>query len=79
MKNLAATFLGDDVSGTDTANQGPATDELAATAGETGRTADQARPILLAAAAGESPHAAPVRRHAAKDCDAPISSSPGET
>ncbi len=52
--------------------------ELAAAAGEDGRTPDQARPILLAAAGGESPHAAAVWGHAAKDCGAPITSRIGE-
>jgi len=35
-------------------------------------------PILLAAAGGESPHAAAVWGHAAKDCGAPITSRIGE-
>jgi hypothetical protein len=52
--------------------------ELAAAAGENGRTPDQARPLLLAAAGGESPHAAVVWKHAAKDCGAPITSRIGE-
>ena len=52
--------------------------ELAAAAGENGRTPDQARPILLAAAGGESPHAAAVWGHAAKDCGAPITSRIGD-
>ena len=42
--------------------------EPAAAAGENRRTPDQARPIFLAAAGGESPHAAAVWGHAAKDC-----------
>ena len=53
-------------------------DELATAAGENGRTPDQARPILPAAAGGESPHAAAVWGHAAKDCGAPITSRIGE-
>jgi hypothetical protein len=42
-------------------------DELVAAAGENRRTPDQARPILLAVAGGESPHAAVVWEHAGKD------------
>ena len=52
--------------------------ELTAAAGENGRTPDQARPILLATASGESPHAAAVWGHAAKDCGAAITSRIGE-
>jgi len=53
-------------------------DELAAAAGENGWTTDQARPILLAVAGGESPHAAAVWGHAAKDCGVTITSRIGE-
>ena len=53
--------------------------ELAAAAGENRRTPDQARPILLAAAGGESPHAAAVWGHAAQDRGAPITSRIGES
>ena len=49
-------------------------DELAAAAGENRRTADQARPLLLAAAGGKSPHAAAVWEHAAQDRGAAIAS-----
>ena len=53
-------------------------DELAATAGENAWTPDQARPILLAASAGESRHTAALWSHAAKVCGAPITSRVGE-
>ena len=49
-------------------------DELAAASGENRRTPDQARPLLLAAAGGESPHAAAVWKHAAQDRGAAITS-----
>ena len=42
-------------------------DELTATAGEDGRTAGKACPLLLAAVGGEPSDAAPVRKHAAAD------------
>jgi hypothetical protein len=47
-------------------------DELAAAAGENRRTPNQARPLLLAATGGESPHAAAVWEHAAQDRGAAI-------
>jgi Transposase DDE domain group 1 len=49
-------------------------DELAAAAGENRRTPNQARPVLLAATGGESPHAAAVWEHAAQDRGAAITS-----
>src|ERR1035441_5998058 len=42
-------------------------DELAATAGEDGRTIGETRPVLLPATGGEPPDAAAVRKHAAAD------------
>jgi hypothetical protein len=51
---------------------------LRAAAGENRRKLDQARPILLAAAGGESPHATAIWKHAAKDSGAPITSRIGE-
>jgi hypothetical protein len=42
-------------------------DKLAGAASENRREAGQARPLLLAAAGGESPHAAAVWEHAAQD------------
>src|SRR5664279_5690612 len=42
-------------------------DELAATAGEDGRTIGETRPLLLPATGGEPPDAAAVRKHAAAD------------
>jgi hypothetical protein len=48
--------------------------ELAAAAGENRRTPNQARPLLLAAAGGESPHAAADWEHAAQDRGAAITS-----
>jgi hypothetical protein len=54
-------------------------DELVAAAGENRRTPDQARPILLAVAGGESPHAAVVWEHAGKDFGTPFTSRIDET
>jgi hypothetical protein len=45
-------------------------DQSSAAAGENRRALDKARPLLLAAAGGESPDAAAVWRHAAEDSDA---------
>jgi hypothetical protein len=42
-------------------------DQLAAASVENRRAVDKARPLLLVAAAGEPPHTAAVRRHAAQD------------
>jgi hypothetical protein len=42
-------------------------DQLAAAAGEDGRAAGKARPLLLAAVGGEPPDAAPVWKHTAAD------------
>src|ERR1035438_10084199 len=52
-------------------------DELAAAAGENRRTPNKARPILLAIAGGESPHAEVVWEHAGKDCGTPFPSRIG--
>jgi len=52
--------------------------EFTAVAGEIRRTPEQARPLLLATAGGESPHAAAVWGHAAQDCGAPFTSRIGE-
>ena len=49
-------------------------DELAAADREDWRTPNQARPLLLAAAGGESPHAAAVWEYAAQDRGAAITS-----
>jgi hypothetical protein len=52
--------------------------QLAAAAGENGRTPVPARPILPAAAVGESPRAAALCGLAKKGCGTPITSRVGE-
>jgi hypothetical protein len=49
-----------------------ATYELAAAVGQDGRTAGQARRLLLVVAGGESPHTAPVWEHVTQDRGAAI-------
>src|ERR1035437_3777746 len=52
-------------------------DQLAAAPGEDRRAVDQACPVLLAPAGGESSDAAALRKHAAEDRDAAVASGIG--